>query len=253
MSEQPSDRSAAQAKRPKRIERRLSGLLILTLLLVPFCLFFGSLSRPPAPAPSARPVWANPVGFPSTAIAILANGSSARLDALQSGDRIVVATASGALTTDLVSFASIAKPEAELRPFLKKGRPFLTITTQGGKTLTVTAQHHVPTGAASCCSTLKIAREIQVGDTIWIAGGGTAGSAGGTLSPAIVAKTGTALRPGLYSPVMRAGHFPVINGFVTSFDSMGKVALASYVLPTLEVACTAVGACGLVRSALVAE
>ena len=46
---------------------------------------------------------------------------------------------------------------------------------------------------------------------------------------------------GLYSPVLRAGRFPLVEGFVTSFDRIGAVLLASYLLPHAEPALRATG------------
>lgn len=226
-----------------------------------------SLSLSPSPpSPLASPLAAhngshlkndafNPC-FPSSALATLANGSATRLDALRPGDAIVAATASGHLTTGRLSFISIAQPEAT-------SRLFVTLTTGAGQTLTVTAEHHLPVGGA-CCTALKTAREIEVGETIWIAGASAAEieppvvrllagkGLAGSAAAALVAQKGEALGDGLHSPVITAGHFPVIDGVVTAFDAIGKVTLASYGLPLLEAACTATGTCALVRSALFA-
>jgi hypothetical protein len=41
-------------------------------------------------------------------------------------------------------------------------------------------------------------------------------------------------RKGMHSPVMVRGGLPIVDGVVTSFDSMRRVRLASYGLPLLE-------------------
>ena len=43
---------------------------------------------------------------------------------------------------------------------------YLTLTTAANATLTLTAGHHVPVGAA-CCSELKLAKDVLVGDSVW--------------------------------------------------------------------------------------
>ena len=80
-----------------------------------------------------------------------------------------------------------------------------------------------------------------------------AGKGPSAATAAIVAQKDAVVRAGLHSPVLTAGHFPVVDGVVTAFDSIGKVTLASYGLPLLEVACTATGTCALVRAALFAD
>ena len=57
------------------------------------------------------------------------------------------------------SEASIAKPEAE-------ATTFLTLATDGGRTLNLTAEHHLPVGS-TCCSTLKQAKDVAAGETVW--------------------------------------------------------------------------------------
>ena len=85
-----------------------------------------------------------------------ADGSLVRIDTLKEGDKIVAATADGALTTDIVSLLSIAQPEAQ-------AKTLLTLSTAANATLTLTPEHHVPVGA-ECCSTLKKAKDVTVGE-----------------------------------------------------------------------------------------
>ena len=88
-----------------------------------------------------------------------ANGIATRVDGLVEGDEIVATTEDGTLTTDTVSFLSIRLPEATAQ--------FLNLVTASNATLTLTPEHHLPVGAA-CCSTLKKAKDVTVGETVWI-------------------------------------------------------------------------------------
>ena len=80
------------------------------------------------------------------------------MDELKEGDEIVAATAEGTLSTDTVSLLSIAKPEAS-------ASEYIVLTTAANQTLTLTASHHVPVGEG-CCSKVKVAKEIAVGDVV---------------------------------------------------------------------------------------
>jgi len=174
--------------------------------------------------------------FPSSARVTRADGSKVTVDALRSGDAIVAVTAKGELTTDTVSLLSIVKPEVAATDFL-----VLTATADKAHlvNLTVTAAHHVPVGAA-CCSTLKQAGEVEIGETIYTIKNGVA-------APSTVTKVAKAVKAGLHSPVLTNGHFPVIDDTVTAFDSATKMHLASYALPILEPACKATGTCASLK------
>ncbi len=189
-------------------------------------------SPPPAGAgPPPPPASADPRCFPSTATVTKADGSVAAIASLKEGDVIVAAVADGTLTTDTVSLLSVARPEAV--------STFITLTTDVGKSLNLTAEHHLPVGAA-CCSRLKLAKEIAVGETVWIV-------SGGATVPVTVSHVASAVNKGLHSPVLAAGNFPIVDGFVTSFDNLLSVRLASYGLPTLLRVCKATGTCEAVR------
>ena len=172
---------------------------------------------PAAPPPPTEASSDNPC-FPSTAKVAMADGSLRRVDALKAGDQILaVNRADGARTTDIVSALSLADPAAEAA--------FLTLTTTAGN-LTLTASHHVPIGAV-CCSVLKTAAELRAGDALWKVAGGAA------IATSIIRVT-KATHRGLHSPVLVHGNHPVVDGFVTAFDSAAKVTFASYALPLLE-------------------
>jgi hypothetical protein len=102
------------------------------------------------------------------------------------------------------------------------------LTTASGRSLTLTPTHHVPVGAA-CCADLKQAKDVAVGDTMYEAGSGL-------VRATTIAKIGSAIKPGLHSPVLLHGTMPIVNGVATSFDALHNVRLASYGLPLLEAA-----------------
>jgi hypothetical protein len=176
--------------------------------------------------------------FPSSSMITKADGTPSRIDALKEGDEIVAATAGGTLTTDTVSLLSIAKPEAH-------AKSLLALTTAANTTLILTPEHHVPIGE-KCCSTLKKAKDVAVGDTAWAVKDGAAATA--TTITAITKANGQ----GLHSPVLTHGGFPVVDGLVTSFDSIEKVELAKFGLAPLLAACKATGTCAKFRELFLA-
>ena len=155
--------------------------------------------------------------FPSSATVKLANGTVRSIDALRPGDAIVAVDASGDLTTGIVSTLSTASPEAQAS--------FLNLTTPSA-TLLVTPEHHLPVGAA-CCTHLKKARDVAVGDVLWTA------SVTGARAVRVTAK-GVAVGWGLHSPVLTNGAFPVVEGIITSFDRIEAVTFATYGLQFVE-------------------
>ena len=161
--------------------------------------------------------------FPSEALVTMADGTPRRLDALRAGDAIVAARADGTLTTDTVSTLSLADADVQ-------GTTFVVLTTASGRSLTLTPTHHVPVGAA-CCADLKQAKDVAVGDTMYETVPGS-----GLVRATTIAKIGSAIKPGLHSPVLLHGTMPIVNGVATSFDALHNVRLASYGLPLLEAA-----------------
>ena len=164
--------------------------------------------------------------FPSEALIPMADGTPRRLDALRAGDSIVAARADGTLTTDTVSTLSLADADVQ-------GTAFVVLTTASGRNLTLTPTHHVPVGAA-CCATLKQAKDVAVGETVY-----EAVSASAAVRATQVKKIGTATKPGLHSPVLSHGTMPIVNGVATSFDALHRVRLAAYGLPCMQVLTTA--------------
>jgi hypothetical protein len=194
----------------------------------------------PSPALSAcGPAPSQPVEpcFPSSALVTMADGTLTRLDALKQGDVIVATTAEGTLTTDTVSPLSISKPEVT-------ATTFVTLTIDAGKSLNLTAEHYLPAGA-ECCSTLKQAKEIAVGETVWAV-------KGRAVVACIVSKKSHATHKGLHSPVLSGGALPVVDGFVTAFDGPTGVLLASYALKPLLRTCQATGTCPVFKRVVAA-
>ena len=140
----------------------------------------------------------------------MADGTSSRIDALREGDAIVAATADGALVIDTVSLPSIAKPEEQAT--------FLTLTTNA-RTLTLTREHHLPVGPV-CCTTLKKAKDVDVGETVWLL-------QAGTVTASTVGEKGVAIGLGLHSPVLTGGSFPLVGGarfgFSVSVRAAGSI------------------------------
>lgn len=167
--------------------------------------------------------------FPSSSMVTMADGTASRVDALKEGDTIVATTADGTLMTDTVSLLSIAKPEVRA--------PFVVLATAANQTLTLTEAHHISVGA-KCCATLKQAKDVAIGETVWAAQ--HAGTA--AIATTVMAKTYT-MASGLHSPVLTNGGFPVVDGLVTAFDSIEKVTLAKHGLAPLLKTCKATGTC----------
>lgn len=196
-------------------------------------------SPSPSPSPSTSPGEPSPEDsdepcFPSTALVTKADGGRVPVSALKEHDSIIAATADGALTTDSVSLLSIAKREVQAR--------FITLTTSAldNQTISLTASHHLPVGGI-CCSTLKQAKDVAVGETVWAVRDGAA------IATTVTAKA-TNMATGLHSPVLTNGGFPVVDGIVTSFDSMDKVTLAKHALAPLLASCKATGTCESFRA-----
>jgi len=172
--------------------------------------------------------------FPSSALVTLHDGTPARIDALKEGDEIMAATADGKFTTDTISLLSLAKPQAS-------AKKLVTLTTAKNITLSLTEGHHVPFGEA-CCSMLKKAQDIEVGDNIW----GMVNGAKAATMETVTAKSSAELK-GLHSPVLTHGSFPIVDGIVTSFDDAQTVSLAAATLKYLLPLCKATGSCSLFR------
>jgi len=191
-----------------------------------------SCCPPPSPPPASVASTSDDPCFPSSAVVTKADGSKVSVNTLREGDAIAAVTANGELTTDTVSLLSIVKPEVAATAFL-----VLTATADKSRlvNLTVTAAHHVPVGAA-CCSSLKQAGEVEIGEIIYTIKNGRA-------APSTVTMIGKVVKAGLHSPVLTNGHFPVVDDTVTAFDSATKMHLAAYALPILEPACKATGTC----------
>lgn len=183
--------------------------------------------------------------FPSTAMITRADGTKAAIASLRPGDAIVAVTSDGFFQTDVVSVLSIAKAVDAVA--------FLTLMSHTGDNITLTASHHLSVGAA-CCATLKPADAVEVGETLWRMPPMDAQTiAAGDAVPqkTRIVKITKTIKAGLHSPVLMHGGFPVVDAFVTSFDSVNRVMLAKYALPLATSVCEATGTCALLRRAIV--
>ena len=107
----------------------------------------------------------------------------------------------------------------------------LTTSSVGGNaTLTLTPGHYLPEGQ-TCCSNVKRARELRLGDQVWTA---LAGAHQRTVQPAIIVRIEAVTGEGLYSPVLVNGGLPIIDDHVTSFDSASGVAVTRSLLRYVE-------------------
>ena len=169
--------------------------------------------------------------FPSDAKVTLANGTVVSIDSLTKGDTIFVATLDGVIATDEVTLLSIALPE--------RTAPFISLSTANA-TLRLTSEHHLPVGP-TCCDSVKKAKDVVKGDVVWTANTKA-------ISSMVITEVSVANGVGLHSPVLMNGGFPIVDGFVTSFDSLEKVKLARKGLSSVLEACTATGTCELFRN-----
>ena len=135
-----------------------------------------------------------------------------------------------------VSLLSIARPEAEAT--------FITLTTSANTTLALTPEHHLPVGSV-CCTTLRKAKDVEVGETLWIVDGGA------TVRTQVVQKS-LVIEKGLHSPVLAHGGYPVVNGVATAFDSLGGVWLMGALGPYLEPLLKATGGAAIFRRVFLA-
>ena len=165
--------------------------------------------------------------FPSSSTLLRDDGTIARVDDLLPGDRVLAAREDGTLHYDTVSRWSLADPTSTAA--------FIVVRTARAN-LTLTPAHHIPVGA-SCCTDVRPAGEVGVGETVWILRDAP-GALGSGLVPERVLSVGSKIDRGLHSPVMRHGGFPVVDHVVTSFDALPVVRLAGATLPLLEPLCT---------------
>merc|ERR1719198_1478846 len=130
----------------------------------------------------------DPSCFPSSAMVQRADGATALLSSLSTGDSILAAAADGTLGFDVVSSFSLAHPSAKAS--------FLSLTTATA-TVTLTPTHKLPAGPAKA---LKQASEVAVGETMWLAS-----PAVGTLVQEPILKITKVVADGLHSPLTMHG------------------------------------------------
>ena len=146
--------------------------------------------------------------FPSSATVTRADGTRSPVDALKEGDVIVAVNVDGHVTMDTVSLLSIAQPDDE-------EVSLINLTTTHGKSLLVTPGHHIAVGS-SCCAELQLAKDVNIGATVFLL-------EQGTLKAQVISKIAKLVGKGRHSPVLTNGGLPLIDSFATSPDSMAKV------------------------------
>ena len=129
---------------------------------------------------------------------------------------------------DSVSLFSLAQ-RAEQTPMLR--------LATAKRALTLTPDHRLPVGP-TCCSNVVQAKDVQVGDAVWLAG-----SEGQWARRSEVVSIASVLAAGLYNPVLSGGGLPIIDGTVTAPNTASRMRLNSHVVPLLEKACAAMGTC----------
>lgn len=178
--------------------------------------------------------------FPADATVTRADGRTARLDEIELGDEIAAFTPEGLPTIDTVSVFSLGQRSVSAT--------FVSLETHshlGRKGLSLTPDHHLPVGA-SCCSNLAMAKSLQVGDTVWLA------AADGRPTAQTISHISLTVQDGLFNPLLTHGSMPIVDGFVTSFNSMEVVRMDSIAVPWLESVCSSTGTCTAVRRAVTA-
>lgn len=164
--------------------------------------------------------------FPSDATAVLGNGTKTKLADVRPGDEVVARTLRGARTTGTVSRMSTARTDEDAL--------FYRVTTEDGATLHVTGDHRLPTGGR-CCDELVRARDVRPGDVLWRSGDFVTTDGDGAVVPAVVRSVySNVLKRGLHSPVLTNGDLPVVDSFVTSFESVPVLYLVKYGLSWAE-------------------
>lgn len=149
--------------------------------------------------------------------------------------------ADGTLHFDEVSFLSLADPGV--------AAPFVRLTAQGGRALTLTPTHHVSVGPA-CCATVVQAKDLRVNDTVWLApppaaddAGAIGAAAEGGVRPARVVAVESTAGVGLHNPLLTRGGYPVVDGFVTASNCPHAHGRAAAWAPLLGWACGLTGTC----------
>jgi hypothetical protein len=127
----------------------------------------------------------------------------------------------GRRVIDEVAFSSLADENA-------KKRAYLQVATSEGLVLEITGGHHVPVGP-KCCTDLRVARDLRVGDTMW-----TLESSGHRAQAQVVSSIRQIHADGLHSPLLVGGGFPVVSGFVTSFGDLQQVRSAARMYPFVQ-------------------
>jgi hypothetical protein len=174
--------------------------------------------RARAPPLTAPPPPARSVCFPADALVSLASGERRRLRDLAVGDAPLAADTAGAL----VHSAVYVFPH-----FVTTGLfAFKRLATKAGANITASPDHYmlVGRGAGAWARRAAVpARDVRVGDVLWVAAGAGAGA---TLAPSPVVGVADVMAEGIINPLTLAGTL-VVDGVAASVynDMLGSEAL----------------------------
>jgi hypothetical protein len=181
--------------------------------------------------------------FPSTATVLGHDGATRPIHSLKEGDSILAADAHGNLIYDTVSVFSLRDNTTDAA--------FVSLDVGGRLALTLTPGHHLPTGK-ECCSQLTQAKDVRVGDMVWVAAEDPHHSESRSLEARVIKAIGKTTGTGLHNPLLTHGSHPVIDGVVTAFNKMHVVTFNSYVVPVVSQICKWLGTCDATRRVVAA-
>ena len=176
------------------------------------------------------------VCFPSSSTVQHADGSVRTIDQLKQGDLILAADPDGRLVYDEISFLSIAAPNAVDQTFVR-------VTTDANVSLTLTLTHHLSVGPTCCYDHVVQAKDLRVGDTVWLTAPIHSAVAGAELVPARVASLSPVSADGLHNPLLTGGGYPIVDGVVTASNNKHAQSRARFWVPWLGWGCGLTGTC----------
>jgi len=83
---------------------------------------------------------------------------------------------------------------------------------------------------SQCCFNLKMAKDVVLGDHVWL-------TEGHELISSEISHISLTVKEGLHNPLMKKGGFPVINGIVTSYNTARVVKRNAVLVPLVEWLC----------------
>jgi hypothetical protein len=162
----------------------------------------GPTHPPPRPAPPCR-------CFPADAVVTLASGAPRRLRDLAVGDAVLAVDAAGALVYSEVYSVG--------HPFHTGRRTFKRLSTAAGANVTATGGHYMlvgrGAGAGAWAGRAAVpARDVRVGDVLWVVAGAGAGA---KLEPSPVVAVADVVEEGMRNPFTLAGT-AIVDGVAAS-------------------------------------